>query len=268
MGARKLHLVCVIAAFSIVPIMARTGLAQTGVMHDSGDPQAAQPPADAPALYQSAPTLEVPPRLVAPPPPPPSTQDQAPDNAASSGTGALGSPSDYASANSTPKRPYLGLSIQYIQSDSTPGRDVRGLEVVSLDPNSPAERAGLRARGSMTELGASGATAGNLLPPLDLVFMPLLKKSGQLGLPGDLIIAIDDKRIEGEVDLQDALDSSKPGDTIYFTIVRSAQDGSHETMKIPVKLGDPGQVVENASVAASSATTKSGGAGTAAAQSH
>ena len=56
----------------------------------------------------------------------------------------------------------------------------------------------------MTKTGATGATAGALVPPLDLVIMPLLEKSGQLGAPGDLIIAIDDKRVESEIDLQDA----------------------------------------------------------------
>jgi S1-C subfamily serine protease len=102
----------------------------------------------------------------------------------------------------------------------------------------------------MTNVGATGATAGALIPPLDLVVMPLLEKSGQLGAPGDLIIAIDDQRINSEADLQDVLDQSKPGDTIYFTVVRSSQGNGHDTIKVPVRLGDPSGDVAKAGQAA------------------
>jgi len=91
----------------------------------------------------------------------------------------------------------------------------------------------------MTKLGASGATAGALMAPLDIALMPLLKKTGQLGQTGDLIVAIDDRRVAGEADLQTALGDSKPGDTIYLTVVRLASNGAHKTIKIPVKLGNP-----------------------------
>jgi hypothetical protein len=138
-----------------------------------------------------------------------------------------------------PNLPYLGISVQQIESHSTPGRDVEGLEIVSIDPDSPAERAGLKGRGAMTKLGASGATAGALMAPLDIALMPLLKKTGQLGQTGDLIVAIDDRRVAGEVDLQTALADSKPGDTIYLTVVRLGGDGARKTLKIPVRLANP-----------------------------
>ncbi|HJU28857.1 MAG TPA: PDZ domain-containing protein, partial [Candidatus Binataceae bacterium] len=85
----------------------------------------------------------------------------------------------------------------------------------------------------------TGATAGALMPPLDLVLMPLLKKSGQLGATGDLIVAIDDKRVLGPDALRNALDAAKPGDTLYLTIKRPRSDGSDETIKLPVKLDRP-----------------------------
>jgi S1-C subfamily serine protease len=91
----------------------------------------------------------------------------------------------------------------------------------------------------MTGLGASGATAGALLAPLDIALMPLLKKTGQLGETGDLIIAVDDRRVTGEVDLETALADSKPGDTIYLTVVRAGTNGTHQTIKTPVKLASP-----------------------------
>jgi S1-C subfamily serine protease len=138
-----------------------------------------------------------------------------------------------------PALPYLGISVQRIDSHSTPGRAIEGLEIVSIDPNSPAERAGLKGRDGMTRLGASGATAGALMAPLDIALMPLLKKTGQLGQPGDLIVAIDDRRVVGEADLETALGDSKPGDTIYLTVVRLGSNGTRRTMKLPVKLGEP-----------------------------
>jgi hypothetical protein len=135
MLTQKLHLVC---AFVVVAILtaARGVHAQTGVVHDPAEPPANQLPADAPALNQSAPTLEVPPRLIPQPASAPSPSPSGDTSATAPETDT--SDSDDSSAET--KRPYLGMSIQYIQSDATPGREVRGLEVVGVDPDSPAER--------------------------------------------------------------------------------------------------------------------------------
>ena len=73
------------------------------------------------------------------------------------------------------------------------------------------------------------------MAPLDIALMPLLKKTGQLGETGDLIVAIDDRRVTGEEDLETALSDCKPGDTIYLTVRRLANDRSHKTIKLPVK---------------------------------
>ncbi|MGH7933725.1 MAG: PDZ domain-containing protein [Candidatus Binataceae bacterium] len=194
-------------------------------------------------------TLEIPPRIVAPPlaaePAPAANESTAPDGAGNQQSPFVAPPS--------PKRPYLGIGVQYIFTHKPLGQVVEGLEVVSVDRGSPADRAGLRGRGAMTKIGASGATAGALVPPLEILMMPLLKKSGQLGTGGDLIVAIDDHRVERQDDLANALNQLKPGQTVYFTVVRPMADGTQETLKIPVKLGRPGEDAANASASARAA---------------
>jgi len=54
----------------------------------------------------------------------------------------------------------------------------------------------------MTTIGASGATAGELLGPLDAALKPLLAKSGQLGEDGDLIVAMDGQPVQDEVQVR------------------------------------------------------------------
>jgi PDZ domain len=192
-------------------------------------------------------TLEIAPRIPAPPAAvsalTPSASDSGARDQSAAGPSSAAPPDDSATANQ--KRPYLGIGVQTIFSDDQPARVVTGLEVVSVDRDSPADLAGLRGRTKMTSLGESGATAGALIPPLDLVMMPLLKKTGALGQGGDLIVAIDDRRVTNELDLQNELASLKPDDTIYFTIVRTAADGTKRTLKLPVKLADAARAVAN-----------------------
>ncbi len=208
------------------------------------------PDQGSPSSDQGGGTLEVAPRVPAPPPPEPPAPEQAapPSDAGTPGpaqdinqTGDAGGtpapPSDNTAA--AVQLPYLGLSAQYIVARDVPGKEVRGLEVVAVDPNSPAETAGIHGRGKMTKLGATGATAGELMAPLNIIVMPLLKKAGELGDDGDLIIAIDDSRVGSEDDLKNALQNTKPGDILYLTVVRPHLDGQHETLKLPVKLGPP-----------------------------
>jgi S1-C subfamily serine protease len=190
--------------------------------------------AAAPARPQTGGTLELPPRI-APSPMIAAPTRGAPAETEPSPAAAISSTEEPAAAN----LPYLGVSVEYIDSNDTPGSEVHGLEIVRVDPDSPAEKAGLRGAGQLTKIGATGATAGEMMAPLNLLLMPLLKKAGELGADGDLVVAIDDNRVDNESALETALESLKPGDTIYLTVVRLHDNGSHETLKVPVLLGAP-----------------------------
>jgi PDZ domain len=145
-------------------------------------------------------------------------------------------PADLPAPENNGPRPYLGITVLYTVS-TRDGQHVNGLEVMDVDANSPASRAGLKGRTPMTTIGASGATAGELLGPLDAALRPLLAKSGQLGEDGDLIVAIDDHRVTGDSDLPDHLARLHPGDIIYLTVLRQQRGGSYKTVKLPVTLG-------------------------------
>lgn len=229
--------------------LAQTGIGAAGPNGDQGAPGASSQtstsaPADASTSDQ---TLEIRPRIPAAPPAPP-----PPDSGSNSND--ITQPADSAPASSAPQslaalnadRPYLGIAVQTIFSNERPGAPVTGLEVVSVDDNSPAAIAGLRGRTHMSSAGESGATVGALVPPLDLFVMPLLKKSGSLGQTGDLIIAIDDRRVTNNLDLESELGTLKPGDVIYLTITRSDKTGAQQTLKLPIKLGDASQAISNA----------------------
>ncbi|MDO8433529.1 MAG: PDZ domain-containing protein [Candidatus Binatus sp.] len=153
------------------------------------------------------------------------------------------------------RRPYLGLSVRYA-TQCYMGMEEHGLEVVSVDPNSPAERAGLKSATGMTAAGAAGTTAGTMLGPLSLLVTPLLAKGGALGQGGDLIVAVDDRRVRSQGDLDDAMARLKPGDTMYLTVIRPVGN-AHKTMKIAVKVGAVGEPIANA--APPSASASSGG---------
>ncbi len=144
-------------------------------------------------------------------------------------------PSDLPASENNGPRPYLGITVLYAVSIRD-GQKVGGLEVMDIDENSPASRAGLKARTPMTTIGASGATAGELLGPLDAALRPLLAKSGQLGEDGDLIVAIDDHRVTSDSDLPDHLARLHPGDIIYLTVLRQQRSGKYKAVKLPVTL--------------------------------
>jgi hypothetical protein len=147
-------------------------------------------------------------------------------------------PADLPAPENNGPRPYLGISVLYAVT-TRDGQKVSGLEVMDVDADSPASRAGLKSRTPMTTIGASGATAGELLGPLDAALRPLLVKSGQLGEDGDLIVAIDDHRVTSDSDLPDRLSRLHPGDIIYLTVLRQQRGGTYKAVKLPVTLGDP-----------------------------
>jgi PDZ domain-containing protein len=229
---------------------AQTGVTAPGIAADQPAPGGEAPSQSSttsvPGRSPSDSTLEIAPRV--PPPAPPLEPAPAPDSGAN-GNDSAPPPDNVQTATPPnplppPTRPYLGIAVQTIYTNDRPNGLVNGLEVVSVDPNSPAAIAGLHGRTKMSSVGETGATVGALMPPLNLFVMPLLKKTGSLGEGGDLIVAIDDRRVATDFDLESQLESLKPGDVIYLTIVRAAPDGSQQKMKLPIKLGDSSKVAE------------------------
>lgn len=137
------------------------------------------------------------------------------------------------------KLPSLGINVKWTTKCYL-GKEEHGLEVINVDPNSPAAKAGVQGATGSTALGAAGATAGALLGPLELVVVPLLNTTGQLGQSGDLIVAVDDHRVRSELDLEDELAKLKPGDTMYLTVLRPIPgSANHRTLKIQIRVGEP-----------------------------
>jgi PDZ domain len=131
--------------------------------------------------------------------------------------------------------PYLGATLEY-STQCYLGMEEHGFEVMSVYPGSPADKAGLHGKQPVKMLGVVGGLASSALGPVALVALPLLKRSGALGGDGDLIVAVDDKRVRSEKELTDALGHLRPGDTTYVTIIRPLPGGAHKTMRIAMHL--------------------------------
>lgn len=129
----------------------------------------------------------------------------------------------------------LGITVNYTNY-CFKGAEEHGLEVTSIDRNSPAEQAGLKATGNKGGMIAAAETASAFLGPLQLLTNGMLEKAAQ-GDRGDLIVAVDDQRVRSRADLDDAMAKAHPGDTLYFTVIRPLPKGDHATMKIAVKVG-------------------------------
>jgi hypothetical protein len=143
------------------------------------------------------------------------------------------------------RRPYLGITVQYTTKCYLGGEE-HGLEVQSVYPGSPGSVAGLRGSKPASTLGVVGA---GMLGPIAIMIKPLLQRSGALGMDGDLIIAVDDKRVRTAAELDAAMLKLKPGDTMYLTVIRPLPGGNHKTMKIAIKVGrETMQVAKSAAV--------------------
>jgi hypothetical protein len=132
-------------------------------------------------------------------------------------------------------RPWLGVDLEYT-TQCYLGMEEHGFEVVSVYPNSPAARAGLVGRTASTPSGDLGALGSVLLGPVALITFPLLRNSGALGTPGDMIVAVDDVRVHNKDEILHALGHLQPGDTTYITVIRPLPGGYHRTMRIALHI--------------------------------
>ena len=129
----------------------------------------------------------------------------------------------------------LGMQLKYTNY-CFKGAEEHGLEVITIDRNSPAERAGLKPTGTKGGMLAAAETASALIGPLQLLTNHFIEKAAE-GDRGDLIVAVDDQRIRSQADFNDAMARARPGDTMYLTVVRPLPGGDHKTLKIAVTVG-------------------------------
>ena len=133
------------------------------------------------------------------------------------------------------RRPYIGVELEYT-TQCFLGMEEYGFEVLSIAPDSPAARAGLEARKPSTALGDLETFGSVIAFPLALFTVPRLRRSGALGMPGDLIVAVDDHRVRTQQELMHALDPLRAGDTTYFTVIRAFPGGGHRTLRITMRI--------------------------------
>jgi hypothetical protein len=157
------------------------------------------------------------------------------------GTGDINGNGD---SNRPHPRPYLGITVQYATKCYLGGEE-HGLQVLTIDPNSPAAQAGLQARSGMSAIGAAVSTLSGILPGGSILANKALQSSGAMGHEGDLIVAVDDRRVRDQSDLETAMSRLKPGDTMYLTVIRP-EGNSHKTIKIAVRVGAVGEPIANA----------------------
>jgi hypothetical protein len=138
-------------------------------------------------------------------------------------------------ADDTFSPPCLGAVLEYT-TKCYRGMEEHGLEVVSVDPGRGAAHSGLRGKTPATALGIAGGIGGVLLGPVELLVLPLLERSGALGMGGDLVLAVDDTRVRDVNEFRKAMRALKPGDSVYLTVIRPLPGGGHQTMRIRVDL--------------------------------
>jgi PDZ domain len=131
------------------------------------------------------------------------------------------------SVNLPSKPAYLGVAGQTVQSCRYPA----GVRITRVIEGSPAHQAGLKGEGTLTW---QQAMAGVLtLTPLAPLVFPFFTDS-EHGGSGDLILAVDGKRIHDREELEREMVRFRPGDTVYFSVLRE-QSGVHQ---IPVQLAE------------------------------
>jgi hypothetical protein len=122
---------------------------------------------------------------------------------------------------------YLGIT-----GDTSPTcRYPAGVRISRVIEGSPAHQAGLKGEGT---LSVKDALVGVLATsPAALFIAPLLSSSDHSRW-GDLILAIDGKRVHNREEFENQMKHFQPGDVVYFSVLRER----HGLKQVPVRLGE------------------------------
>jgi PDZ domain len=114
----------------------------------------------------------------------------------------------------------LGLTLREDRRNLKSGGSAPGLLIVAVRERSPAAIAGLIAlRKAPREILSGIIAVGSVAFPPAIMLLPIVN-SLPLELGGDLIIAADGWRVRNELDYQNEISDTQPGEIVYLTIVR------------------------------------------------
>lgn len=136
---------------------------------------------------------------------------------------------DFPDSSATDQRSYLGAL--YV----TPDQGLQGVHVLSVIPGSPAARAGFIGANTPQPKGPnwfrvavfalSMSPAGAFAIPLTIAHHVYTNRTvaAPVDLPGDLIVAVDDKPVRDAQAFSQVLSSYEPGTRVSFSIIRAGK---------------------------------------------
>ena len=129
---------------------------------------------------------------------------------------------------------YLGLSVRnfYRERFCLHALTIQGVEAVTVAQGSPAEHAGFRPAQNLSLREVATATVAGLLTlsPAASLAPSFVQAAGGVN-HGDIILAVNGKRVKTQEDFQREISSYAPHTTVYFTTRRG-----EEVVQIPARL--------------------------------
>lgn len=125
--------------------------------------------------------------------------------------------------------PSLGLQVRAAVGRVSDQLVVPGLAVVSVAPDTPAAKAGLRALKAEPNRSREGAltlvavVTGIFFPPALYLWALSMNDENRIGKACDLIIGVDGTRVAHVLDLDQELRAVKPGDVVYLNVLRNGK---------------------------------------------
>jgi hypothetical protein len=117
----------------------------------------------------------------------------------------------------------IGLGLKEARRKLVGGQEADGLLVVEVKKGSPAASAGMHAYSRLgKDLVTALALGASMVVPPAILAVPLID-AVPVGESYDMIIGVDGARVSNFLDFQDRMQNLKPGETVYFSVVRDGR---------------------------------------------
>jgi S1-C subfamily serine protease len=128
---------------------------------------------------------------------------------------------------SNPEDPYdsalLGIEVKRGTGELENDRSVGGVEILRVIPGSPGEAVGLQGSSPgvfrTTAMFIGMVATVVVFPPALMGVMALSK----IGVPHEMIIAVDGKRTYGVTDFEGEVEKAEAGEVVYLTVIHNCR---------------------------------------------